>query len=190
MNFLTTFFLACILALSCKDKPSPTQSQPPPPTTPPVWSWQFDTVSRGCGNFIAYAFGDSGKASIAVDAKACTLGLDTTSGEIDLAANDSDIVVVVNVYSKDPHGSALEYCNDAIAIDSFPPVITESWRAVSGKASVSADTIPSCDPHCFTCGYQVTIVLDSLVFQKDGGTEQVLCPKFELKDVVVGWFPG
>jgi len=176
------------LWISCIEKAAPTQ--PTPPATPALWPWHFDSISQGCSNFTAYAFGDSSKTAIAVNANACALSLSSTPRRFNLAEKDSNFSVFVNVYNKNPRGSMLEFCNDAIVIDSFPPYITESWHGISGIINISSSIIPPCSSSCFTCGYNVTITIDSLVLQKDSSNAKVFSPKFEFKNVQVGWLPG
>jgi hypothetical protein len=181
---IAIFLTFCI---SCLEKTAPTQSTSP--AIPTLWSWQFDSTSLGCGNFLAYSFNDSRKVAIIASANACAFSLSTNVSQFNLSTSDSFFQVSVRVYNQDPTSKTSYFCNDAILVDSFPLVLLETWHATSGIVHISSDTTSQCPPQMFN-PYHVNIVIDSLILQKDGNTDKVFAPRFEFKNVLVGWIVG
>lgn len=136
---------------------------------------------RGCADILLYdgnpedtsglVFKSSGRVSAARTAgKTTTFNLSLPQSGVTLK-----LVVGRNV--------TYQYCNDAIEV-SKRPVIDATYGATAGRATLSVT------PTDAELG-RATLLLEDIVFSSETGAgPDVVIPRYEMKDIGVGWLAG
>jgi|GEM_PF-6717290 len=145
-----------------------------------VPSLSFAEEASGCGNLYVYLPSLDKSEYLVIDASKDQLDLLTRPKTFDLSSGLQGLKVWVDVYSSNP--GMTRYCSDVVTATQRPAV----WSAVSGQVTITISDFSA----PFNEPYRATIHLENVTFRDPAGSATVTLPARDIKDVVVGWYPG
>jgi hypothetical protein len=141
----------------------------------PLEAQQFAYIkSNGCANIVLYGWSEDLTEVIVVRADRDKLGLRVGENTVNIAPDRPGLEVVVDIYARTQPRLEGYYCNDIRLPDDEPP--RDKVRAISGTLLITLGEPGKADPEQRKreanprFGYEATVTLRGVVFQRPDGT--------------------
>lgn len=143
------------------------------------------TKGQGCGDLTVYGENDAYTEILVVSADRTQLGLSTTETTFSIEDKIAGLSVHLEQSSADIEDyKRFDICDDQRFTD-VP--LAKRWEAISGTVTIS---ISDAAPQPVLETYRASARLDNVVIRDGINGQTKTLERFELKDVMVGWFPG